>query len=160
VTFRFSGGCASPGESITVRLTGPYGSLALLGVQGWRQASTTVVSKSVSKSGPGLSAWELACHALPTTVFAAQRIFALPVSARYRPSPTVPSGTQRARRRIGGRQAQRDDHRSWALLDDAPSRDIFSAMKTSPNLVFQQIFVQFQLSLRGLKGCFLGKVCP
>ena len=46
------------------------------------------------------------------------------------------------------------------LLDDAPSRDIFSAMKTSPNFVFQQIFAQFQLSLRGLKGRFLGKVCP
>jgi hypothetical protein len=46
---------------------------------------------------PALSAWELACHALPTTVFAAQRIFALSVSDRYRPSPTVPSGTQRAR---------------------------------------------------------------
>ncbi len=45
----------------------------------------------------GLSAWELACHALPTKVLAAQRLFALSVSARYRPPHTVPSGTQRAR---------------------------------------------------------------
>jgi hypothetical protein len=50
---------------------------------------------------PALSAWELACHALPTTVFAAHRLFALSVSARYRPSQTVPSGTQRARP-VGG----------------------------------------------------------
>jgi hypothetical protein len=55
-----------------------------------------------STSGPqiaylGLSAWELACHALPTTVFAAQGLFALSVSARYRPPRTVASGTQRAR---------------------------------------------------------------
>ncbi len=48
-TFRFSGGCASPGESIAVQLSGPYGSLALYGVQGCRQASIAVVSKSVSK---------------------------------------------------------------------------------------------------------------
>ena len=33
----------------------------------------------------GLSAWELACHALSTTVFAAQRLFTLSVSTRYRP---------------------------------------------------------------------------
>jgi hypothetical protein len=45
----------------------------------------------------GLSAWELACHALPTTVFAVQRLFALSVSVRYRPSQTVLPGTQRAR---------------------------------------------------------------
>jgi hypothetical protein len=57
LSFRFSGGCASPGKSITVHLTGPYSSLALLGVQGCRQASTAVVSKSVSKVGAGLSAW-------------------------------------------------------------------------------------------------------
>jgi hypothetical protein len=44
-----------------------------------------------------LSAWELACHALPTTVFAVQRLFALSVSARYKPYQTVPSGMQRAR---------------------------------------------------------------
>ena len=44
-----------------------------------------------------LSAWELVCHALPTTVFAAQRLLALSVSTRYRPSQTVLSGTQRAR---------------------------------------------------------------
>ena len=50
-TFRFSGGCAGSGKSITVQLTGPYVSLALLDVQGWRQASTAVVSKSVSKVG-------------------------------------------------------------------------------------------------------------
>jgi hypothetical protein len=31
---------------------------------------------------PALSAWELACHALPTTVFAVQILFALSVSAR------------------------------------------------------------------------------
>ena len=46
---------------------------------------------------PALSAWELACHALPTTVFAAQSKFALSVSARYRPPQTMASGTQRAR---------------------------------------------------------------
>ena len=44
-----------------------------------------------------LSAWELACHALPTIVFAVQRLFALSVSARHRPSQTVASGTQRVR---------------------------------------------------------------
>jgi len=43
------------------------------------------------------SAWELACHVLPTTVFAAQMLFALSVSTRYRLSHTVPSGTQGAR---------------------------------------------------------------
>lgn len=48
-------------------------------------------------SALGLSAWELACHVSLTIVFAAQRLFALSVSARYRPSQTVPSGTQRAR---------------------------------------------------------------
>jgi hypothetical protein len=42
----------------------------------------------------GLSAWELACHALPTTVFVAQRLFVLSVSARHRTSQTVLSGTQ------------------------------------------------------------------
>lgn len=45
----------------------------------------------------GLSAWELACHAMPTTVFAAQRPFTSSVSARLRPPQTMPSGTQRAR---------------------------------------------------------------
>ena len=45
----------------------------------------------------GLSAWELACHTLPTTVFAAQRLFALPVSARQVPVFTPRSGTQLAR---------------------------------------------------------------
>jgi hypothetical protein len=44
-----------------------------------------------------LSAWELACRALPTTVFTAQRLLTLSVSARHRPSRTVLSGTQRAR---------------------------------------------------------------
>lgn len=53
----------------------------------------------------GLSAWELARHAVPTTAFAAQRLFALSVSARYRPSQTMPSGTQRARPSIAGRAA-------------------------------------------------------
>ena len=48
------------------------------------------------------SAWELACHALPITAFAAQSLFALFVSARYRPPQTVPSGTQRARPGISG----------------------------------------------------------
>jgi hypothetical protein len=47
----------SPDESITGRLTGPYDSLVLRGVQGWRQTSTTVVSKSVSKVGAGPKAW-------------------------------------------------------------------------------------------------------
>lgn len=45
----------------------------------------------------GLSAWELAYHVLPTTVFAAQSLYALSLSARYRPSQTVRSGMQRAR---------------------------------------------------------------
>jgi len=47
-------------------------------------------------AGVGLSAWELACHAPLTTVFAAQRLFALsllPATDRLRPWP---SGTQRA----------------------------------------------------------------
>jgi hypothetical protein len=42
---------------------------------------------------PALSAWELACHALPTTVFAGQGLFALPVDDRHRPSETIASGT-------------------------------------------------------------------
>jgi hypothetical protein len=45
----------------------------------------------------GLPAWELACHAMPTTVFAAQRPFTLSVSARLGPPQTMSSGTQRAR---------------------------------------------------------------
>jgi hypothetical protein len=49
-----------------------------------------------------LSAWELACHALPTTVFAAQRLFTLPVSARHRPTQTMLSGTQRSPQVRGG----------------------------------------------------------
>jgi hypothetical protein len=35
---------------------------------------------------PALSAWELACHALLTTIFAGQGLFSLPVGDRYRPS--------------------------------------------------------------------------
>ncbi len=46
---------------------------------------------------PALSAWELACHASLTRVFAAQRVFTWSVSARYRPSQTALPGTQRAR---------------------------------------------------------------
>src|SRR5713101_7152930 len=50
-----------------------------------------------------LSARELACHALPTTVFAGQGLFALPVDDRHKPSQTVGSGTQRARMNyVGG----------------------------------------------------------
>jgi hypothetical protein len=45
----------------------------------------------------GLSAWELACHALATTVFAGEGLFASPVDNRLRPSQTVASCTQRAR---------------------------------------------------------------
>jgi hypothetical protein len=41
----------------------------------------------------GLSAWELACHVSLTIVFAAQRLFSFSVSARHRPSQTVPTGT-------------------------------------------------------------------
>ncbi len=44
-----------------------------------------------------LSAWELACHALLTTVFAGQGLLVLPVDDRHRPSQTLASGTQRAR---------------------------------------------------------------
>jgi hypothetical protein len=51
LSVRSSGGRAGPGKSITVQLTGPYSSLALHGVQGCRQASTAVVSKSASKVG-------------------------------------------------------------------------------------------------------------
>jgi hypothetical protein len=40
---------------------------------------------SAQHGGPALSAWELACHASPTTVFAAERLFVLSVSVRYRP---------------------------------------------------------------------------
>jgi hypothetical protein len=46
---------------------------------------------------PALSAWELACHAVSTTVFAGRGLFALPVDDRRRPSQAVASGTQRAR---------------------------------------------------------------
>jgi hypothetical protein len=35
---------------------------------------------------PALSAWELACHTSPTTVFAAQKLFSLSVNPRYRPA--------------------------------------------------------------------------
>src|SRR5438034_5854071 len=59
---------------------------------GWLQQEHRHVRLDV-----GLSAWELACHALPTTVFAAQRLFTLSVSGRCRPSQTAPSGTQGAR---------------------------------------------------------------
>jgi hypothetical protein len=44
-----------------------------------------------------LSAWEPACHAYLTTVFAGQGVFALPVDDHHRPSQTLASGTQRAR---------------------------------------------------------------
>jgi hypothetical protein len=58
----------------------------------------------------GLSAWELACHAFLSTVFAGQGLFALPVDDRPRPSQTVASGTQRARcttRPVGTSQERR-----------------------------------------------------
>jgi hypothetical protein len=45
----------------------------------------------------GLSAWELACHTSPTTVFTGQGLLALSVDDRQRPSQTLASGTQRAR---------------------------------------------------------------
>jgi hypothetical protein len=45
----------------------------------------------------GLSAWELACHILPTIIFAAQKLFSLSVSVRYRPLQTTLSGTRGAR---------------------------------------------------------------
>ena len=62
-------------------------------------ARTVVRVDRWSTPGPqilnlGLSAWELACHALLTTVFAAQMLFALSMTARCVPSQTVPSGTQ------------------------------------------------------------------
>ena len=50
-TFRFSGGCAGPGESVSVCLTGTYGLLGLLGVHGWSHASMTVVIKALARSG-------------------------------------------------------------------------------------------------------------
>ena len=50
-----------------------------------------------TNSQVALSAWELACHILPTMVFAAQRFFSSSVGARYRPSQTALSGTQGAR---------------------------------------------------------------
>ena len=69
--------------------------LAFLLFTSYRDRSPGV--EDLCNADVALSAWELACHASPTTVFAAQRLFALSVSARYRPSQTVPSGTQRAR---------------------------------------------------------------
>ena len=65
----------------------------------------------------GLSAWELACHALPITVFAAQSLFALSVSARYKPPQTVVSGTQRAR----WRQSARSTPGPWSPADTSAS---------------------------------------
>lgn len=62
--------------------------------------AATVVAADTAASSQNQavpSAWELACHVPPTTAFAAQRLFSLSVSARQRPSQTVPSGTQRAR---------------------------------------------------------------
>jgi hypothetical protein len=50
LSFRFSGGFAGPGESITGWLTRPYDALALLGVQGLPQASTAVVSRALARS--------------------------------------------------------------------------------------------------------------
>jgi hypothetical protein len=70
--------------------SGPYTSAGVCRRQ-WRSLL------SWTEIRPALSAWELACHALPNTVFAAESLFALSVSARYRPSQTVPSGTRRAR---------------------------------------------------------------
>ena len=64
-------------------------------------------SQSAWRAGPrlvrrfadvGLSAWELACHACLSTVYAGQEPYALSVDDRYRPSQTLVSGTQRARR--------------------------------------------------------------
>jgi hypothetical protein len=48
-------------------------------------------------TGPGPSAWELACHALPTGTSQISRYLRLSVSARRVPVPTLVSGTQRAR---------------------------------------------------------------
>lgn len=56
-TFRFSERFARPCESTAVLLTGPCGFPVLLGVQGWRQASTTVVSQQIRYVGAELSAW-------------------------------------------------------------------------------------------------------
>jgi hypothetical protein len=72
---------------------------------------------------PALSAWELACHASPTTVFAAQNPIRLSVSARYGPSQTVASGTQRARPlspRVHGYHLIRSDLRSQRLPGRSP----------------------------------------
>jgi len=65
-----------------------------------RQRGTGSSARAATYGLPGseLSAWELVCHALPTTVFAAQGLSALSVIVRYAPSETVLSGTQRARR--------------------------------------------------------------
>jgi hypothetical protein len=52
---------------------------------------------SAGSPASGLSAWELACHARLTTVFAGERLSALPVDDRHRPSQTMATGTQRAR---------------------------------------------------------------
>jgi hypothetical protein len=55
-----------------------------------------------------LSAWELACHVSPTGPLQVNRHSRLSVNARQGPVLTPLSGTQRARRRVSGRQAQPD----------------------------------------------------
>ena len=100
-----SGDFSSPQESTTDRLIRLYGLPVRLRVHDQRQPFAAVVSPAfglplaIKPEGSAealardaeLLAWELACHASQTTVFAAQRLFALSVSARYRPSQTVPS---------------------------------------------------------------------
>ena len=84
------------------------------------------VVERVTRIEPGLSAWELACHILPTIVNAAQRLFSLSVGARYRPSQTAQSGTQGARLLTlpptGGRAGLRrlSPPRRVLRLDDVP----------------------------------------
>ena len=49
-TFRFSGGFAGPGESVTGCLNGSFDAVAHLGVHVQRHASTAVVSTALARS--------------------------------------------------------------------------------------------------------------
>ena len=78
-----------------------------------------------------LSAWELACHVLSTTVFAAQSLFVLSVSARYRPLQTVASGTQRAR----WRHSARSTPGLWSPVVDEPQPLVIGSCGLAPEAV-------------------------
>jgi hypothetical protein len=104
-----------------------------------------------------LSAWELACHALPTTVFAAHSRFALSVSARYRLPQTVASGTQRARWRHSATSTPRP---CLPVVDELHSLVIRSC-GLAPKPIVTCVFGSRQFSsLHAIFGVHVPSVCP